>query len=104
MGDAPDVYEQYCEEEITEDELLEDKDKYINLRLSFINFILSELQTDYDSFDKKIDGLQYVMECRDGTFGEKYGEAVTVMQKLRLAADYGWFITPNEVFNVKEYL
>ena len=104
MGDAPDIYGQYCEEEITEDELIEDKDKYINLLLSFIDFMQSEMQADYNAFDKKIDGLNYVMECRDGTFGEKYDKAITQMEKLKLASDYGWFVTPNEVFEVKEYL
>ena len=104
MGEVPDIYERYCEDEITEDELFDDKDKYTNLLLSFINFMWTEMQTDYDKFDDKADGLQYVSECRDGTFGEKYDKCTTQMERLKLAADYGWFITPNEVFEVKEYL
>ena len=104
MGEVPDIYELYCEERITESELLNDKDKYISLLLSFIDFMWTEMQTDYDSFDNKADGLSYVMECRDGTFGEKYDQCTTQMERLRLAADYGWYVTPNEVFEVKEYL
>lgn len=104
IGEVPDIYGQFCEEEITEEELLKDKDKYIALLLSFINFMWTEMQTDYDKFEEKVDGLSYIFECEDGTFGEKYDKCVTQMEKLRLAADYGWFVTPNEVFEVKEYL
>ena len=104
MGEVPDTYGRYCEEEITEDDLLEDKDKYINLLLSFIDFMWREMQTDYDKLDDKADGLSYINECRDGTFGERYDACTTQMEKLKLASDYGWFVTPNEVFEVKEYL
>jgi hypothetical protein len=104
IGEVPDIYGQYCEGEITEDEMLEDKDKYINMLLSFINFMWTEMQADYDSFEESIHGLSYVFECKDGTFGEKYDKCITQMERLRLAADYGWFVTPNEVFEVKEYL
>lgn len=104
MGEVPDVYGLYCEDEITESELLDDKDKYINLLLSFMDYMWREMQTDYDTLELKEDGLSYVTECRDGTFGEKYDACITQMERLKLAADYGWFVTPNEVFEVKEYL
>ena len=106
MGEVPDIYGQYCEGEITEDELTntQDKSNYIYLLLSFIDFMWREMQTDYDKLDDKADGLSYIDECRDGTFGEKYDACTTQMEKLKLASEYGWFVTPNEVFEVKEYL
>lgn len=51
MGEVPDMYGLYCEEEITESEVLDDKDKYINLLLSFIDFMWREMQTDYDNLE-----------------------------------------------------
>lgn len=104
IGEVPDIYGLYCEGEITESELLDNKDKYINFLLSFIDFMWNEMSRDYDNLDYKADGLQYVMECRDGEFGKKYDACTTQMERLKLASEYGWFVTPNEVFEVKEYL
>lgn len=57
MGEVPDTYGLYCEEEITEDEITESKDKYISLLLSFIDFMWREMQTDYDNLEDKAYGL-----------------------------------------------
>lgn len=51
MGEAPDTYGLYCEGEITESDILKDKDKYITMLLSFMNFMWSEMQSDYDKLE-----------------------------------------------------
>lgn len=101
MGEVEDVYGKFCEDYITEDELQKDKDKYIDFLLSFINFLYLELESDIANCDKQLDKYDYIFECMDGTFGEKLDTCETVEERLKLASQYGWYITPNEVFGVK---
>lgn len=93
-----DVYELYCEGEITEDDLKEPHN-LTKLLLSFLQYLRNELKADFEKCEEQLEQYNYVFECRDGTFGLKMAEAQTTFNKYLICEQYGWYITPNELFD-----
>lgn len=67
MPEVEDVYGKYCDDEITEEELFSDPNKYINFLLSYIEFIRLDMMGLYIDLEDDCHKYQDIIDemCGD---------------------------------------
>jgi hypothetical protein len=66
-GEIEDVYEKWCEDEITYAEIESNPNKMSALLISFINFMWSEMETEYQRLEERANEEWYKMECHEAS-------------------------------------